>query len=94
MIKNEKLHNAIMDKNTLFFVLPKTELINMILSGNNAIINSLPVDMKTIFLEKRGLAIENELVEKYINGKIDERHKLILDNCDIRVFQEKISIKM
>jgi hypothetical protein len=32
------------------------------------------------------------MVEKYINNTIDEKHKLILDNCEIRVFQKTVEI--
>jgi|694.fasta_scaffold20779_6 hypothetical protein len=92
MIDKNKLRSAVMDDKVTFFVLPKSSLIEMIVRGENSIVNSLPADLKTVFLSKKGLAIENAMVEKYINNTIDEKHKLILDNCEIRVFQKTVEI--
>jgi len=92
MIDKNKLRLAIMDPKVTFFVLPKSSLIEMIVRGENNIVNSLPLDLKTVFLSKKGLAIENAMVEKYINDTIDEKHKLILDNCEIRVFQKTVEV--
>lgn len=89
----EKLSRAVRDTKNVFFILPKNNLIEMIINGSNETVNSLPKDMKTILLEKKGLAIENQLVEKYLNGTIDSKHKIILDNCEIRVFQETINVQ-
>ena len=33
-----------------------------------------------------------ELIEKYVNGSIDVKHKFIFDNCEIRVHQKTIII--
>lgn len=92
MIDKNKLRSAIMDDSVTFFVLPKSSLIEMIVRGENSVVNSLPLDLKNVFLSKKGLAIENNMVEKYINDTIDEKHKLILDHCEIRVFQKTIKI--
>jgi hypothetical protein len=88
----EKIKKAILDKEVLFFVLPSPKLIEMIVVGSNDIVNSLPLELKKTILLKKGIAIENQLIEKYVNGSIDVKHKFIFDNCEIRVHQKTIII--
>lgn len=81
-----------MDKNALMFLLPTKSIIDAILYNSDEDINKLPLELKTYFLEGKGIAIENKMVSDYIDGTLDQKNSKIISMCEVRVSQRQINI--
>lgn len=88
-----KIRNAVRDLNALIYVLPTEDLKKFILNGGDPVISSLPVEASTMFLEGKGMAVENDMIIKWLDGNIDAKNKRILDLCDIKVYVDTINIR-
>ncbi|MAH42652.1 hypothetical protein CL614_02905 [archaeon] len=93
--KIKKIKNAINNEDVEFYFLPNTRLKDLIMQNSHPIIQELPQNMKLTFLEGKGISIANDMVLKFIEGNLDKKNKLILDNGEIRVINNsdlKISV--
>jgi hypothetical protein len=93
--KIQKIRNAINNEGVEFYFLPNTRLKDLIMQNSHPIIQELPQKMKLTFLEGKGVSITNDMVLKFIEGNLDKKNKLILDNGEIRVINNsdlKISV--
>lgn len=89
---NLQIRNAIMDKNSLMFLLPTKRIIDAIIHNSDDDINRLPLEIKTYFLEGKGVAIENKMVSDYIDGTLDSKNSKVISMCEVRVSQKQINI--
>ena len=93
-VKNlNQIRNAIQDKDATVYVLATDELKKLILQGGDPVISSLPKDASLMLLEGKGMAVENSMILDWLNGKIDNKNKRILDLCDIKVYLNTINIR-
>jgi hypothetical protein len=45
-----------------------------------------------IFLEGKGLAVENKMVADYIEGKLDSKNAKVISMCELRVVEDTVKI--
>lgn len=90
-----RLRNAVLDPKSLFCFIPFASLRDRIAAGSDEVINSLPQNIKEVFLSMpngAGLAITNDMVMRYLDDTIDEKNKKILDQGEIRIISEPIEV--
>jgi len=81
-----------MDKGVTFFVLPTNAIKEHIIKCDDPDINGLSQEIKNIFLEGKGLTIENKMVADYMEGKLDSKNNKVISLCEIRVLQDRTPI--
>ncbi len=81
-----------MDKNVTFFVLPKKDMIDHIIKCDDQDINSLPSEVKSIFLEGKGLSVENKMIADFMDNSLDAKNHKIISLCEIRVLQDRVPV--
>lgn len=91
-MNKEQIRNAILDQKAVIFILPKQELKDCIINNSDVDIANLSNDLKTYFLEGKGIAVENKMIADYIEGKLDKKNSKLLSLCEIRVVQDTINI--
>ena len=72
----------------IFFV-PSPTLQELILKDEHPLVKTMNSELKKIFLNGDGVAIEKQLVYDLINGKLDEKNSFVLLNGDIRVIENQ-----
>lgn len=92
MFTKDNIKNALMDNGVTFFVLPTNAMKEHIVKCDDPDINSLSQEVKSIFLEGKGLTIENKMIADYIEGKLDSKNSKVISLCEIRVLQDRVPI--
>jgi hypothetical protein len=87
-----QIRNAIKDPKAMIYVIASEELKKKIISGSDPLINSMPKEASQLFLEGKALAVENDMIVKWLDGHIDAKNKKVLDLCNIRVFRDAINL--
>lgn len=91
-MKKDHIRNALMDSKVTFFILPTSKIKEHIVKCDDEEINKMPSELKSIFLEDKGIAVENKLIADYIDGVLDSKNTKVLSMCDIRVLQDIIPV--
>ncbi len=81
----EKLKKMIFQENVLFYILPSSKLQQIIAKGQHPICKEMPINRKAQLLSGVGVAIQSQMLWKWINGKLDEKTSFILQNSQIKV---------
>lgn len=92
MFTKDNIRNALMDKNVTFFVLPTKTIKDHIIKCDDPDINGLSQEVKSIFLEGKGLTVENKMVADYMDGMLDSKNHKIISLCEIRVLQDRVPV--
>ena len=90
--KNNQIRNAILDSRATIFILPKQEIKDAIIKCSDPDINALSTELKSIFLEGKGLAVENKMVADYIEGRLDSKNSKVISMCELRVVEDTVKI--
>lgn len=81
----EKIKNFIRDRDIPFYFMPSPKLRDMIMKNEDPRIQNLNKSLKIGFLEGKPFLFHQDLIIKYLEGTIDENHKFLFDNGEIRV---------
>jgi hypothetical protein len=71
------------DQSCFFYALATPRLRELIAVGDDPTVNRMPQIYKTAFLEGRGIALDNNLIVKYVTGSADDDTKHVLGLCEI-----------
>lgn len=91
-MKKDHIRNALMDSKVTFFILPTKEIKEHIIKCDDEDVNGLPSDLKAIFLQDQGLAVENKMIADYMDGLLDKKNTKILAMCEVRVLQDRVPV--
>jgi len=80
-----EIKNFIRDRDIPFYFIPSAKLREMILKDEEPHIKKLNKNLKVGFLEGKPYLFHQDLIIKYLEGTIDENHKFLFDNGEIRV---------
>jgi hypothetical protein len=83
-----KIKEILYNKNVEIFCLPTLKLRELIAKGEHPIANKLGSNIKSIFLEGKGILIQKRLVLEWIEGRLDENHKFIFENSELRIRED------
>lgn len=89
----EKVKKIINDPNVIVWYKATKELLELIVSNIHPITSKIAPSLKKILLEGNGFAINKELVFKYLDSTLDEKHTFLFENGDlmISIINENIS---
>ena len=80
-----KMKNFVRDRDIPFYFLPSAMLREMILKNEEYHVQKLNKELKAGFLEGKPFLFHQDLIIQYLEGTIDENHKFLFDNGEIRV---------
>jgi hypothetical protein len=83
----------IQGKKIPFIFVPSSSLCELVIKDEHPYIKCLPQLYKKAFMEKNAIAINPDIVIKYLDKKLDERNTFILDRGEIRVVEDGFKIK-
>jgi len=80
-----QMKNFVRGRDIPFYFMPSAMLREMILKDEHPRVKSLNQELKAGFLEGKPFLFHQDLIIKYLEGTIDENHKFLFDNGEIRV---------
>lgn len=87
-----KIKEILYKKDIEIVCFPTSKLKEMIAKNEHPIVKELGATIKKIFLEGNGFLIQKKMVVEWIEGRLDNRHSFILENSDLRIRQDKVSL--
>lgn len=68
-----------------FFYVPSADIRNRLARGDDAELNKINSDLKTIILDGHAFKISKDMVIRYLEGTLDQMNAFMLHNGEIRV---------
>jgi len=83
-----KIKEIIMKDSVLLYFLPSTGLKEMVSRAEHVFVKGMPLARKMEILSGEGIAVQKEMVWKWLNGKLDKKNAFILSHGEIRVLDK------
>lgn len=80
-------------KGATFMFIPSQHLVNLIVQGHPHTSN-INNSLIPFILEKAAIKIETDMVLQYCDNKLDVNNRWLLDQGDIKVVPEKVSLDL
>jgi len=80
-----KVKELINNKNVYLYFLPSPNLKALVVKGEDPMIKDMPNNRKADILCGNGIMIQKKMVDKWIDGTLDDKNSFILANGEIRV---------
>ena len=89
-----QIKQRVKEKGCYFMFIPSAKLCELVIQDNpNPHIKNIPAPFKEIFMTKRAIRMDGEMIIKYLEGTLDEGNTFILDHGEVRVIDDNFIIQ-
>ena len=79
---------ALQNSNVTFFIVANQNLKELMSRGTSPLVSGISSLIRLPLLEGKGILISTKMVIEWIEGKLDLKNSLILNNSDIRIIEQ------